>query len=118
MISPTFEISQHCKQRYAERIDWNGADRLSEMLANAKDITDEIFDKYPSYMLFLKQKYKKSNKLFKVNNVLFICRMGRPNRIIAVTCYPITEFTFKKYESSKSKKEIYFELAKLKLQKG
>lgn len=91
-----FWLTQHSKERYVERI-LNGLNKVDNLnvtilkqLSAGKDITSEVYDKCPRYILFLYDKYKALGiTIIKSDNVLFITkkRKGTDSLYDVLTCY-------------------------------
>lgn len=79
-----FWLTQHCKERYIERI-LNGLNTIDNLnisilkkIEAGKDITNKIYDECPRYILFLYEKYKELGiTIIKSENILFITKKER-----------------------------------------
>ena len=116
-----FHITQHCQTRYSERC-LNGLNTVNILKAvltdiySAKNITSEISNKNPRFILFLYEKYKKSGTLvFKKDKLYFIGIKRKGVEIIDIlTCY-YGDDKFKMFENTTmSRDEIFFKIKSIK----
>lgn len=118
----SFYITNHCKERYAQRIgELRDIKEVLKQVYDGKDITNEVFDKYPRYILYLYERYGNCNmKIIKYNDVVFITRKhsGTLNKYDVVTCYLYGNFD-KFGDTVLSRQEIFIriKLMKAKLNK-
>ena len=118
-------LTHHVKDRYLERVK-NGLNVSNNLLFEildeiklAKDVTNEVFDKIPRFILYLYEKYKTANmKILKKDNVYYICkkRIGTENLFDIVTCY-YGEDKFKMFSNSiLTRQQIFEKISKIKKQ--
>lgn len=92
-----FWLSNHCKQRYIERvnnglhIDQNTLFSMLKTIELGIDITDKVYNEIPRYILYLYEKYKTAgSRIIKTkDNIIFIVskRKGTDNLYDVLTCY-------------------------------
>lgn len=119
-------ITQHCKSRYLERIKnhQNTSDNLLIEILNsintAKDITNQIYDKIPRFILFLYEKYKTANmKIMKNDHILYVMqkRVGTDHLFDVVTCYYDNGNYLEQYKNTVlSREEIFMKIKLIKKQ--
>lgn len=123
-----YYITKHCKDRYLQRI-LNGNNITDNLLFTILDdlksgklITSEMSDKYPRFILYLKENYgsdKGYNFIQKENTIFVLCkRKGTESLYDVVTCY-IESGVFESFNSTVlTDKEIYNRLALAKYKKN
>lgn len=112
-----FYITKHCQNRYLERC-LNGLNTSNELLKTiledcykANNITSEISNTNPRFILYLYEKYQRSGTLiFKKENLYFIGTKRKGFEIIDIlTCY-YGDSKFNMFKnSSLSRDEIFFQ---------
>lgn len=117
-----FFITKHCKERYIERVlgglnsSPNILFTIFSDLNSGKNITSELSEKLPRFILYLKERYGKDKgyNIIKNNNTLFIAikRKGTDNLYDVVTCY-IDIDIYSKFSTCLTNKEIYLRLSTL-----
>ena len=114
-----FYITQHCKDRYLERI-FGGLNTSNHLLKtilddlyNGKNITSKISENHIRFLLYTKEKYgNKGYNFIQFNNILFITtkRKGTMDLYDVLTCYDIHN-CFTQFDNSiMTKSEIYHKL--------
>lgn len=116
-----FFITQHAQQRYVERVH-NGLNvspnlirEMLDILKTSTDITSNLIDKNPRFLLYLLEKYGKTNFIFlRKDKMLFILnkRKGTMNLFDVLTCY-FGDEKLKMFENSSMKREEIFMKIKL-----
>ena len=114
-----FFITQHCKERYLERVfgGLNTSNHLLKTILNdlyiGKNITSEISEKHIRFLLYVKEKYgNKGYNFIKNNNTIFITtkRKGTIDLYDVLTCYDMHN-CFTQFDNSiMNKSEIYLKL--------
>lgn len=118
-----YMLTQHVKDRYLERVK-NGLNTSNNLLFEildeiklAKDVTQNIFDTIPRYILYLYENYKSANmKILKKDNVYYICKKRQNTESLydVLTCY-YGEEKFKMFQSSVlSRQQIFEKISKKK----
>lgn len=122
-----YYITKHCKDRYLQRV-LNGNNVKENLLSSILDdlksgklITSEISNKYPRFVLYLKETYgsdKGYNFIQKDNTIFVLCkRKGTEELYDVVTCY-IESGVFESFNNTVlTDKEIYNRLALTKYKK-
>jgi hypothetical protein len=121
-----FFITQHCQERYLERVRNNkntSPNLMKEILRDvyeSKDITNEVYDNIPRYILFLYEKYKTANiKIFKSKDkVIYIAqkRKGTESLYNVITCY-FDNNHWKQFENTVlNREEIFLKIKQIKKQ--
>lgn len=88
-----FWITTHCQERYISRVNNGircGSIDILKDISKGKDITNEIYDSNPRYIMFLYEKYKSANqKIIKSGHNLYIVkkRQGALDLFEAITCF-------------------------------
>jgi hypothetical protein len=119
-----FWITQHCQDRYLERVN-NGLYKNENLriailkeLSLAKDITDKIHTEIPRYILYLLEKYKEAGQRILLNGtVIFIVnkRKGTESMYDVYTCYHDYEKHLEQYRKTiLSRDEIWMKIKMLK----
>lgn len=118
-----FHITNHCKDRYLERV-LNGKNICNNMLFRilsdlntSSNITSKISVECPRFILYLKEKYgnKRGYTLLKKDHTLFILtkRKGTEQLYDVVTCY-IENDILKQFKTVLSKQEVNLKLSLIK----
>lgn len=122
-----YYITKHCKDRYLQRV-LNGNNVNENLLFSILDdlkfgklITSEISNKYPRFVLYLKENYgadRGYNFIQKDNTIFVLCkRKGTESLYDVVTCY-IESGVFESFNSTVlTDREIYNRLALTKYKK-
>jgi hypothetical protein len=116
-----FYITQHCKDRYLERV-MGGKNTSNNLLMTifkdlkaAKNITSQISTEVPRFILYLKQRYgtDKGYNIFRLDNIIFIAtkRKRTKNLYDVVTCYIDIDSINKFKNTILTNKDIHLKLA-------
>ncbi len=125
MTGYKYHISQHCRERYTERInggvniDSNILLTVLNKLLEGKDITNKVFDEAPRYILFLYEKYSDCKlTIIQSGEVIFICkkRPGTTNLYDVLTCYNSYKHLDQFKNTAMSRENIYIKIKQLKTQ--
>ena len=119
-----YNITKHCRDRYIERILGNlnnSPNIFIEMLtklSKAKNITSNLSDNVPRFILYVKERYgaDKGYTFLKSDSLIFILvkRKNTFNLYDVITCY-VESDKLEQFKNTKlSKKEIYNKLHLLK----
>jgi hypothetical protein len=119
-----FWLTQHSKERYAQRI-LNGLNTLDNLnmailkkISSGKDITNQVFDQCPRYILYLYEKYKELGiTIMRSDNILFICkkRKGTYDLYDVLTCYYEDGNYLRQYKNTAlSREEIFMKIKEIK----
>lgn len=116
-----FYITQHCKDRYLERVMGcrnTSSHLLTTILKDlnvAKNITSQISTEVPRFILYLKQQYgsDKGYNIFKKDHTIFIVtkRKGTIDLYDVVTCYIDVDSISKFKHTVLTNQEIHLRLA-------
>lgn len=115
-------ITEHCKDRYAERV-MNGKRtdviNIVNTVIEGKDITNKILDSVPRYILYLYEKYGEfGQKIIQNGDIIFILKRkdGTIDTFNVLTCYVDKDLNhFNQYKNTNlSRKEIYIRIIELK----
>lgn len=120
-----YNITNHCKQRYIERIlNHATADNLFkqmlEELNSSKNITGEIANKVPRFILYVKERYDNNvNILESKDKTIFILTKMKDtaNSYAVLTCYNKHNYLKMFEKSHMSNEEVYHKLKLLKSKK-
>ena len=119
-------ITNHCKERYVERIN-NGEFIdiviILKLISSGKDITNKIYDEVPRYILYLYEKYGElGQRIILSSDIIFILRKkeGTFDTYIVLTCYKNENHLSQFKNTSLSREEIFIriKLAKSKNKKN
>ena len=118
-----FHISQHAQVRYKERVhnNLNTSDNLlKEMLTllwDSKDITNQIYDSIPRYILYLYHKYGSANyQIRKAKDIIFLCkkREGTYDLYVVITCWWEGSDYLSQFKNSVlSREEIFLQIKQI-----
>ena len=123
----TYNITNHCKDRYVERVLGNSNSsknifvEMIKDLSTAKNITSTLSEKYPRFILYVKERYGKDigfNFLQKDKTIFVLTkRKGTVKLYDVLTCY-IESGTIAKFANTKlTHEQIYTKLSLLKNEK-
>lgn len=125
MAKYKFHISQHCRERYIERInggvnvDTNILLTVLNKLLGGTDITNKVFDEAPRYILFLYEKYKDCKlTLIQNTDTIFVCkkRPGTDNLYDVLTCYSSHKHLDQFKNTTMSRADIFIKIKQIKTQ--
>lgn len=119
-----FWLTQHSKERYIERV-LNGQNSVNninfhilDVLKTGRDITSQIYDECPRYILFLYEKYKALGiTIIKSQNILFITkkRKGTYHLYDVLTCYYDTENHLRQFKNTVlTRDQIFLKIKQIK----
>jgi hypothetical protein len=118
-----FYISQHCQDRWIERVN-GGLNKDSHTLMTivktintSKDITSKIFDDVPRYILYLYEKYKSCGiTIMSKDNIIFIAkkRKGTEKLYDVLTCYMDNNHLDQFKNTSLKRSEIFIRITEVK----
>jgi len=119
-----YYISRHCQERYMERIrmgsNTSETSPLTEMINSlkaGKDITQNVYDDVPRYILFLYEKYKQLGiTIIESNNTIFIARKrtGTLNLYDVVTCYSAHRHLEQFKNTDMKRQDIFIKIKQIK----
>lgn len=120
-----YYISKHCQNRYLERVLSNVVSSSNPLihqifgdLNTAQNITSQIADNYPRFVLYVKERYGKDIgfNFLKKGHTLFVLtkRKGTVDLYDVITCYIESHMLTKFAKTALSKDEIYTRLSNLK----
>lgn len=113
-------ITNHCKERYAERINNNipvDVVVILKSITSGKDITNKVLEEAPRYLLYLYQKYNEFGlTIIKTDNIIYILKKkeGTFNTYTALTCYKDDNYLSQFKNTVMSRSEIYIRIKILK----
>ena len=118
-----FWITNHCRARYIERVN-NGLNKddnvnitILNKLGKAKDITNEVYDKVPRYILYLYETHGKlGQKILESEGVIFILikREGTDGFYEVLTCYVKHKFLEQFSNTVLTREEIFLKIKEFK----
>jgi hypothetical protein len=109
-------ITNHCKERYVERVT-NGipVDVVSILknISAGKDITDKIYTEAPRYILYLYEKYGElGQKILLHDNVIYILKKkeGTFETYSVLTCFRNEKYLEQFKNTAMARDEIYIRI--------
>lgn len=119
-----FWITQHSKDRFRERIlnGQNTVDNLNvhmiNILRTGTNITSQVYDECPRYILYLYEKYKELGiAIIRAQNILFITkkRKGTYNLYDVLTCYYNTDNYLRQFKNTAlTRDQIFMKIKEIK----
>lgn len=117
----TYTITQHCRERYIERIlnfakCENLLRQMLEELRNSKNITGDIANKVPRFILYVKERYGRNINILENGETIYILTKVKDtaNIYAVLTCYNKRNYLNMFENSQMTKEEIYHRLKLLK----
>lgn len=116
------QITNHAKQRYRERMlngshDINILPLMLKQIREGKDITENIYDKIPRYILYLYEKYGElGQRIVRNGDEIFILK--QPDKSIecvyVLTCIKNENYLSNFENTSLSRAEIFLKIKQIK----
>jgi hypothetical protein len=120
----TYNITQHCKERYIERVLGglnNSPNIFIEMIRKlnaAKNITSQLSEEVPRFILYIKERYgaDRGYTFLKNDNFIYVLikRKGTKKVYDVITCYDRTEDLEKYKKTVLTNEQLYLKLKQLK----
>lgn len=116
-----FNITNHCKNRYIERVlnfakSENLYKQMLDDLKTSKNITGEISNSVPRFILYIKERYKQNINILEKGDTIFILTKIKDTQdtYSVVTCYNKTNFLSQFKTAHMTNEEVYHKLKLLK----
>ena len=112
-------ITNHCKERYRERIS-NGEPvdvvKILQQISKGKDITNIVFDEAPRYILYLHEEYGEVGQtIIKADGIIFLLKKKEGTDTFAVlTCFKDENYLAQFKNTSMPRAEIYIRIKLIK----
>ncbi len=109
-------VTNHCKERYIERItDGVPVDVVSilKKVASGKDITDKLYTEAPRYILYLYEKYGElGQRILLHDNVIYILKKkeGTLETFSVLTCFKNEKYLEQFKNTVMPREEIYIRI--------
>lgn len=116
-----YNITTHCKERYIERIlnhatEGNLFVQILNDLKTSKNVTGEIANKVPRFILYVKERYGTNINILENGEKVFILTKIKDTQesYSVLTCYNKNNYLDQFKKSHMSNEEVYHKLKMLK----
>lgn len=116
-----YQINPHCRDRYIERVRSSASSKnlyreILENLWDAKNITSQISNDCPRFILYVKERYGNNINILEKGEVIYILEKQKltVDTYNVLTCYIKHRFLEQFKHSALSREEIFHRLKMLK----